>query len=141
MFYFLYHATNILQRLRKQQAIFEKMDWDKNGEISKIEFKSYLAKYVNNNYIAKSFHYEFKDIEQTLLCNIIDRLEKGENIDADAVYKAFEQMDLDRSKSLDWLEFLVRKISKEEICQNYIRYKCNIFFIIYEFITQMCFSN
>ena len=96
------------------------MDWDKNGEISKIEFKSYLAKYVNNNYITKSIHYEFKDIEQTLFCNIIDRLEKGENIDADAVYKAFEQMDLDRSKSLDWLEFLVRKISREDIYQNCI---------------------
>ena len=28
----------------KIQKIFEQMDWDKNGEISKIEFKSYLAK-------------------------------------------------------------------------------------------------
>ena len=30
--------------LIKIQKIFEQMDWDKNGEISKIEFKSYLAK-------------------------------------------------------------------------------------------------
>jgi hypothetical protein len=103
------------------------MDWDKNGEISKIEFKSYLAKYVNNNYRTKTFHYEFKDIKQTLFCNIINSLEKGENIDADAVYKAFEQMDLDCSKSLDWVEFLVRNISKDEIYQNF---RCfSIFFI------------
>ena len=88
------------------------MDWDKNGEISKIEFKSYLAKYVNNKYISKTFHYEFKYIKHTLFCDIIDRLEKGENIDADAVYKAFDQMDIDRSKGLDWVEFLVRKRSK-----------------------------
>ena len=26
------------------KAIFNKMDWDNNGEISRIEFKSYLAK-------------------------------------------------------------------------------------------------
>ena len=35
------------------------------------------------------------------------RLEKGENLNAEAVYKAFEEMDLDCSKSLDWTEFVV----------------------------------
>ena len=34
----------IKYHLIKIQKIFEQMDWDKNGEISKIEFKSYLAK-------------------------------------------------------------------------------------------------
>jgi len=63
--------------IEELRAIFEQMDWDKNGEISKIEFKSYLAK-----------------------------LEKGENLNAEAVYKAFEEMDLDCSKSLDWTEFV-----------------------------------
>ena len=41
-FYLVLH----MQQNISFQAIFEKMDWDKNGEISKIEFKSYLAKYV-----------------------------------------------------------------------------------------------
>jgi len=67
-------TTYTIEELKK---IFEQMDWDKNGEISKIEFKSYLAK-----------------------------LEKGENLDAEAVYKAFEEMDIDCSKSLDWSEFV-----------------------------------
>jgi len=63
--------------LEELKAIFNKMDWDNNGEISRIEFKSYLAK-----------------------------LEKGENLDADAVYRAFDKMDIDSSKSLDWVEFM-----------------------------------
>ena len=44
---------------------------------------------------------------QTLSFTRFFRLEKGENLDAEAVYKAFEEMDIDCSKSLDWSEFVV----------------------------------
>ena len=40
------HIMLPMQKNISFQVIFEKMDWDKNGEISKIEFKSYLAEYV-----------------------------------------------------------------------------------------------
>ena len=61
------------------QEIFEEMDWDKNGYITPIEFKSYLA-----------------------------GLRKGEEIDNDEVYEAFEKIDKDGSKHIEWEEFLVR---------------------------------
>ena len=64
------------------QAIFEKMDWDKNGTISCVEFKSYLQK-----------------------------MGGGETyIDHGEVVKAFNQIDQDGSKQVSWQEFYVRKI-------------------------------
>ena len=60
------------------QAIFEKMDWDKNGTISCIEFKSYLAE-----------------------------LKKGEDLDHGEVLQAFNQIDVDGSKQINWEEFQV----------------------------------
>lgn len=60
------------------QEIFEKMDWDKNGYITPIEFKSYLAS-----------------------------LKKGEEMSAEEVYDAFDQIDTDGSKQIQWEEFLV----------------------------------
>ena len=44
-------------------------------------------------------------LDKLYTCDI--RLEKGENLDADAVYRAFDKMDIDSSKSLDWVEFMV----------------------------------
>ena len=56
------------------------MDWDKNGVVSPIEFKSYLA-----------------------------GLKKGEAINSEEVYAAFKEIDTDGSKNIQWEEFLVRK--------------------------------
>ena len=63
------------------QEIFETMDWDKNGYITPIEFKSYLQS-----------------------------LKKGEDMDMDEVYEAFDRMDKDGSKQIQWEEFLVRAV-------------------------------
>ena len=60
------------------QEIFEKMDWDKNGTISCIEFKSYLAK-----------------------------LKKGEELDHAECVEAFNAIDVDGSKQINWNEFFV----------------------------------
>ena len=60
------------------QEIFEKMDWDKNGYITPIEFKSYLSS-----------------------------LRKGEEISSEEVYEAFDKIDTDGSKVIEWEEFLV----------------------------------
>ena len=57
------------------------MDWDKNGYITPIEFKSYLQS-----------------------------LKKGEDMDMDEVYEAFDRMDKDGSKQIQWEEFLVRAL-------------------------------
>ena len=54
------------------------MDWDKNGTISCIEFKSYLAK-----------------------------LKKGEDLDHEDVVEAFNAIDVDGSKQINWAEFYV----------------------------------
>ena len=54
------------------------MDWDKNGTISCIEFKSYLAK-----------------------------LKKGEELDHEDVVEAFNAIDIDGSKQINWGEFFV----------------------------------
>ena len=54
------------------------MDWDKNGTISCIEFKSYLAK-----------------------------LKKGEDLDHEDVVEAFNAIDVDGSKQINWSEFFV----------------------------------
>jgi Ca2+-binding EF-hand superfamily protein len=62
------------------QEIFEKMDWDKNGTVSPIEFKSYLA-----------------------------NLKKGEELNSEEVYSAFEKIDTDGSRQIQWEEFLVHK--------------------------------
>ena len=64
------------------QAIFEKMDWDKNGTISCVEFKSYLQKMNGGD-------------------SYLDHRE---------VVKAFNQIDQDGSKQVEWPEFYVRKI-------------------------------
>jgi Ca2+-binding EF-hand superfamily protein len=64
------------------QEIFEKMDWDKNGLVSPIEFKSYLA-----------------------------NLKKGEELNTEEVYSAFQKIDRDGSKQIQWEEFLVRAYS------------------------------
>jgi len=58
------------------REIFEKMDWDKNGTISCIEFKSYLQK-----------------------------LKKGEDLDHQDVVEAFNAIDIDGSKQINWQEF------------------------------------
>ena len=55
------------------------MDWDKNGYITPIEFKSYLSS-----------------------------LKKGEEINSEEVYEAFDRIDTDGSKQIQWEEFLVR---------------------------------
>ena len=54
------------------------MDWDKNGTISCIEFKSYLAK-----------------------------LKKGEELDHAECVEAFNAIDVDGSKQINWNEFFV----------------------------------
>ena len=61
-----------------RQEIFEKMDWDKNGTVSPIEFKSYLA-----------------------------NLKKGEDLNSEDVYRSFDKIDKDGSKQIQWEEFLV----------------------------------
>lgn len=60
------------------QDIFEKMDWDKSGTISCVEFKAYLAK-----------------------------LKRGEELDHEEVVKAFNKIDVDGSKQINWEEFFV----------------------------------
>jgi len=67
------------------REIFEKMDWDKNGTISCIEFKSYLAK-----------------------------LKKGEELDHAECVEAFNAIDVDGSKQINWNEFFesMMKISE-----------------------------
>jgi Ca2+-binding EF-hand superfamily protein len=60
------------------------MDWDKNGSISCVEFKSYL---------------------QTL--------KKGEDLNHDEVLKAFNQIDADGSKQINWEEFFVSANAKK----------------------------
>ena len=55
------------------------MDWDKNGLISPVEFKSYMQK-----------------------------LSKGEELSHDEVMTAFHSIDIDGSKNLNWKEFEVR---------------------------------
>ena len=57
------------------------MDWDKNGTISCIEFKSYLAK-----------------------------LKKGEELDHAECVEAFNAIDVDGSKQINWNEFFVSSI-------------------------------
>ena len=57
------------------------MDWDKNGTISCIEFKSYLAK-----------------------------LKKGEDLDHAECVEAFNAIDVDGSKQINWNEFFVSSI-------------------------------
>jgi len=54
------------------------MDWDKNGTVSPIEFKSYLAS-----------------------------LKKGEDLNSEEVYSAFDKIDTDGSRQIQWEEFLV----------------------------------
>ncbi len=54
------------------------MDWDKNGYITPIEFKSYLSS-----------------------------LKKGEEMDTAEVYEAFDRLDIEGTKQIRWEEFLV----------------------------------
>ena len=54
------------------------MDWDKNGSVSFVEFKSYLSK-----------------------------LKKGEAFDHQEALQAFKSIDSDGSKQLTWEEFFV----------------------------------
>ena len=68
------------------QEIFEKMDWDKNGTISCIEFKSYLAK-----------------------------LKKGEDLDHAECVEAFNAIDVDGSKQINWNEFFVSSFFSHRI--------------------------
>jgi len=88
-------ALNTTYTVDELREIFEKMDWDKNGMVSPIEFKSYLA-----------------------------NLKKGEEINADEVYKAFNEIDADGSKNIQWEEFLSAmtdmkvKGSKSEISED-----------------------
>lgn len=58
------------------------MDWDKNGYITPIEFRSYL-----------------------------EALKKGEEISQEEVIKAFNSIDKDGSKQIHWNEFLVRELA------------------------------
>lgn len=55
------------------------MDWDKNGSVSFIEFKSYLSK-----------------------------LKKGEDFDHSEALAAFQSIDQDGSRQVSWEEFFVR---------------------------------
>ena len=55
------------------------MDWDKNGYITPIEFKSYLLS-----------------------------LKKGDHeLNVDEIYTAFEKLDKNGSKQIRWQEFVV----------------------------------
>ncbi len=65
------------------------MDWDKNGTISCVEFKSYLQ-----------------------------QLKKGEELDHEEVTQAFSQIDTDGSKQINWEEFLVSQLTKKIACFN-----------------------
>ena len=56
------------------------MDWDKNGVVSAVEFKSYLA-----------------------------NVKKGEEMTLDEALQAFREIDTNGSKNIEWEEFLVRK--------------------------------
>ena len=56
------------------------MDWDQNGYITPIEFKSYL-----------------------------EGLKKGEEISTEEVLEAFDPIDTDGSRQIQWEEFLVRQ--------------------------------
>ena len=56
------------------------MDWDKNGSVSKIEFKAYLTK-----------------------------LRNGEELTQEELDCAFSRIDKDGSKNIQWEEFRVRK--------------------------------
>ena len=62
------------------------MDWDKNGTISCVEFKSYLQKMSGGN-------------------DILDHKE---------VVQAFNQIDQDGSKQINWEEFYVRDELKKK---------------------------
>ena len=61
------------------------MDWDQNGYITPVEFKSYL-----------------------------EGLKKGEVIDTDEILASFNEIDTDGSKCIQWEEFLVRKRKKKK---------------------------
>ena len=65
------------------------MDWDKNGCVSFVEFKSYLSK-----------------------------LKKGEDFDHDEALAAFQNIDQDGSKTINWEEFYVSvdSFEKEKLC-------------------------
>ena len=54
------------------------MDWDRNGTISRSEFKSYLQE-----------------------------MKKGEEINMDEVLKAFKNMDKNNDNQISWDEFYV----------------------------------
>ena len=56
------------------------MDWDKNGSVSFVEFKSYLSK-----------------------------LKKGEDFDHSEALEAFKNIDQDGSKTINWKEFSVSR--------------------------------
>ena len=58
------------------------MDWDKNGYITPIEFKSYLLSLKKGD-------------------------ENNTDLDTDDVYEAFDKLDTDGSKQIRWEEFLV----------------------------------
>ena len=70
------------------------MDWDKNGTISCIEFKSYLAK-----------------------------LKKGEDLDHAECVEAFNAIDVDGSKQINWSEFFVSTFLGDEsssLCPGFV---------------------
>ena len=56
------------------------MDWDRNGSISRTEFKSYLQE-----------------------------MKKGEEVDIDEVHKAFKHMDKNQDNQISWDEFYVSR--------------------------------
>ena len=60
------------------QEIFKKMDWDRNGTISRTEFKSYLQE-----------------------------MKKGEEINMEEVMRAFKNMDKNQDNQISWDEFYV----------------------------------
>ena len=64
--------------MRFLQEIFKKMDWDRNGTISRTEFKSYLQE-----------------------------MKKGEEINMEEVLTAFKNMDKNKDNQISWDEFYV----------------------------------
>ena len=73
------------------------MDWDKNGYVTPIEFKSYLSE-----------------------------LRKGENISMDEVLKAFDVIDQDGSKQIQLDEFMVRTRKYGHLLLTYFRFSSGI---------------